>query len=127
MFHLVTLGAWLSFVGAWLVADVKNPHVPRLVAFWFLAVILVVAFRGIARSAARRSSLYLQNTVIIGAGHIGQLAARKLLQHPEYGINLVGFVDDHPRERRPELDHLSLLGPPAIGSPTSSRSSTSSG
>jgi exopolysaccharide biosynthesis polyprenyl glycosylphosphotransferase len=71
----------------------------------------VAAFRGLARSAARRSSLYLQNTVIIGAGHIGQLAARKLLQHPEYGINLVGFIDQCPRPRRPELEHLALLGP----------------
>ena len=111
VFHLVTLGAWLSFVGVWL-AGVTDPYVLRLVAFWFLAVILVAAFRGLARSAARRSSLYLQNTIIIGAGHIGQLAARKLLQHPEYGINLVGFVDEHPRERRPELDHLALLGRP---------------
>ena len=50
--------------------------------------------------------------MIIGAGDIGQLAARKLLQHPEYGINLVGFVDEHPRPRRLELDHLALLGPP---------------
>jgi len=110
VFHLVTLGAWLSFVGVWL-AGVKDPYVLRLVAFWFLAVILVAAFRGLARSAARRSSLYLQNTVIIGAGHIGQLAARKLLQHPEYGINLVGFIDQCPRPRRPELEHLALLGP----------------
>ena len=68
--------------------------------------------RGLARASARRSPLYLQNTIIIGAGHIGQLAARKLLQHPEYGINLVGFVDAHPRTRRPELEHLALVGPP---------------
>ncbi len=72
---------------------------------------LVTIGRGIARAAARRSPLYLQNTIIIGAGDIGQLAARKLLQHPEYRINLVGFVDTHPRPRRPELEHLALLGP----------------
>src|SRR6478672_12344209 len=111
VFHLVTLGAWFYFVTTWLVG-VGNAHVPRLVTFWFLATILVVAFRGAARAVARRSTLYLQNTLIIGAGEIGQLAARKLLQHPEYGINLVGFIDEHPRPRRFELDHLALLGPP---------------
>jgi exopolysaccharide biosynthesis polyprenyl glycosylphosphotransferase len=111
VFHLVTLGAWFYFVAAW-AAGLNNPHVPRLVTFWLLATLLVAAFRGLARAASRRSTLYLQNTIIIGAGHIGQLAARKLLQHPEYGINLVGFVDHHPRARRPELDHLALLGPP---------------
>jgi exopolysaccharide biosynthesis polyprenyl glycosylphosphotransferase len=111
VFHLVTLGAWCYFVTAW-AAGVDDPHVARLVTFWLLAAVLVVAGRGVARAAARRSPLYLQNTLIIGAGHIGQLAARKLVQHPEYRINLVGFVDAHPRPRRPELDHLALVGPP---------------
>ena len=111
VFHLVTLGAWCYFVTAW-AAGVGDQHVARLVSFWLLAVVLVVAGRGVARAAARRSPLYLQNTIIIGAGHIGQLAARKLLQHPEYRINLVGLVDAHPLPRRPELDHLPLVGPP---------------
>jgi exopolysaccharide biosynthesis polyprenyl glycosylphosphotransferase len=56
--------------------------------------------------------IYLQNTVIVGAGDVGQLIARKLLKHPEYGINLVGFVDDEPRERREDLGTLTLLGSP---------------
>ncbi len=111
VFHLVTLGAWLYFVIAW-AANVGDLHVARLVTFWLLAAVLVVAGRGVARAVARRSPLYLQNTLIIGAGHIGQLAARKLLQHPEYGINLIGFVDAHPRPRRPGLERLALLGPP---------------
>ena len=68
--------------------------------------------RGIARAAARRSPLYLQNTIIIGAGHIGQLVARKLLQHPEYRINLVGFVDAHPRPAGPSSTTSPLARPP---------------
>ena len=43
----------------------------------------------------------MQNTVIVGAGHVGQQLARKLIQHSEYGVNVVGFVDEHPRERHP--------------------------
>ena len=35
----------------------------------------------------------------------------KLLKHPEYGINLVGFVDAEPKERRDDLEDLTLLGP----------------
>ena len=54
----------------------------------------------------------MQNAVIVGAGDIGQLVARKLLQHPEYGINLVGLVDRNPKKRRPDLHHLTLLGTP---------------
>jgi len=111
VFHLVTLGAWLYIVTTWAVG-LGNLHVPGLVILWLLAAVCVVAARGVARVAARRSPLYVQNTIIIGAGHIGQLAARKLLQHPEYGINLVGFVDPNPRPRRPELEHLAIVGPP---------------
>ena len=52
---------------------------------------------------SRRTLAYVQNAVIVGAGDIGQLVARKLLQHPEYGINLVGFVDSEPKERQADL------------------------
>ncbi len=48
--------------------------------------------------------------VILGAGHVGQLVARKIQQHPEYGIELVGFVDENPRARRAEVDQLPVLG-----------------
>jgi exopolysaccharide biosynthesis polyprenyl glycosylphosphotransferase len=69
--------------------------------------------RTVARGACRRSRAYLQNTLILGAGDVGQLVARKLIRHPEYGINVVGFVDRRPKTRRADLpDHLAILGPP---------------
>jgi exopolysaccharide biosynthesis polyprenyl glycosylphosphotransferase len=51
--------------------------------------------------------------VIVGAGDVGQTVARKFLHHPEYGINVVGFVDSAPKERGDDLEHLVLLGPPS--------------
>ncbi len=65
-----------------------------------------------SRFYCRRQASYLQNTVIVGAGDVGQLIARKLLHHPEYGINVVGFVDAEPKERGPGLADLTLLGGP---------------
>ena len=41
---------------------------------------------------------------------IGQRVARKLLHHPEYGVNVVGFVDEHPRDRDEQLGDLTVLG-----------------
>jgi len=67
----------------------------------------------VARAVCRRRAAYLQNTIILGAGHVGQLVARKLLRHPEYGVNLVGFVDSEPREQGQGLEHLALLGDPS--------------
>jgi exopolysaccharide biosynthesis polyprenyl glycosylphosphotransferase len=41
---------------------------------------------------------------------VGQLVARKLLRHPEYGIELVGFVDKPPKEWRPDVVGVPVLG-----------------
>jgi exopolysaccharide biosynthesis polyprenyl glycosylphosphotransferase len=109
--HMVTLGAWVFFAGSHL-TNLADPQLPKVALFWALAVGLVTAGRASARSYCRRHPAYLQNTVIVGAGDVGQTIARKLRNHPEYGINLVGFVDSEPRARRDDLEHLTLLGSP---------------
>jgi len=111
VFHMVTIGTWLLFIGSWL-GHGSDLNLPWYVAFWALSMVAVTLARVGARSVARRNISYLQNTIIVGAGDVGQLLARKLLQHPEYGINLVGFVDTAPKERRHDLQHLTVLGPP---------------
>jgi exopolysaccharide biosynthesis polyprenyl glycosylphosphotransferase len=35
-------------------------------------------------------------TLIIGAGHVGQLTAKRLLEHPELGLAPIGFLDKEP-------------------------------
>jgi exopolysaccharide biosynthesis polyprenyl glycosylphosphotransferase len=112
VFLLVTVGAWFVFVGA-LLTRMADPSLAKLAGFWALAIVLVTASRAVARGLARRSPLYTQNTVVVGAGVVGQLVARKLLQHREYGINLVGFVDAEPRALREDVERVPLLGPPA--------------
>ena len=112
VFAVITVGAWLFSVFVWLTSTVApDPH--RMVAFWIMAIALVVMARAAARVAARRIPMFSQNTVIVGAGEVGQLIARKLQQHPEYAIRLVGFVDDQPSEPRADLGDLCMLGAPA--------------
>ena len=111
IFHKVTVGSWLFLVFTWVTAA-AHPDIWRLGFFWLTAVVAISGGRAAARAICRRRTAYVQNAVIIGAGDVGQLIGRKLLQHPEYGINLVGFVDDRPKERRPDLAHLTLLGGP---------------
>jgi exopolysaccharide biosynthesis polyprenyl glycosylphosphotransferase len=107
--NLVTLGTWTVFVGAW-ATGLARPELDRLISFWALALVLVSAGRVGARTIVRRMPIYVQNGVVVGAGHVGQLLARKILQHPEYGIRLVGFVDENPRARRSDIGELPLLG-----------------
>jgi exopolysaccharide biosynthesis polyprenyl glycosylphosphotransferase len=106
VFLLVTLGAFIFG----LATGLMQTSVTKVLLFWLLGILLVTAARVAARLAARRTLAYVQNAVVVGAGDVGQLVARKLLQHPEYGINLVGFVDDEPKTRRPDLRHLTVLG-----------------
>ena len=111
VFHLVTIGAWILYAGAWL-TGLWSPELAELVFFWGAGVAFVTAGRASARGICRHTITHLQNTIIVGAGDVGQLVARKLLKHPEYGINLIGFVDASPKAQRPDLQHLTLLGPP---------------
>jgi exopolysaccharide biosynthesis polyprenyl glycosylphosphotransferase len=88
-------------------------HVGILFSFWLLAVVIVPTLRAAARIPLRRDPTLRHRTVIVGAGTVGQLLGKKLLQHPEYGIELLGFVDSLPRERRDDLEDLTVLGGPA--------------
>jgi exopolysaccharide biosynthesis polyprenyl glycosylphosphotransferase len=111
VFHVVTVCTFTFAMGSYL-THLAHPTPGKLVIFWAAAIAFVSVGRATARAGARRHAAYLQNTVIVGAGDVGQLVAKKLLQHPEYGLNLVGFLDADPKERTEELAHLALLGGP---------------
>ena len=96
------------------------------VTFWVMAISFVIGARALARAAARRMPMFWQNAVIVGAGDVGQLIARKLQQHPEYAIKLVGFVDARPREPRTISASSESWARPTYCR-TSSRGSTSTG
>jgi exopolysaccharide biosynthesis polyprenyl glycosylphosphotransferase len=111
VFHMVTVCTWLFFVVTWL-TGVAHPAVSKLLFFWALASALLPVLRAGARALARLRPSFIQNTVIVGAGDVGQSIAQKLLRHPEYGVNVIGFVDDEPKERRRDIGDLTILGPP---------------
>jgi len=107
--EILTVGIWTLQLAA-LLTGAADPPVGQLAVFWVFALVLVVGGRGLARAVCRRSAMYTQNVVIVGMGDIGQLFAYKIQQHPEYGINLVGFVDSGAEELRPDLDPRPYLG-----------------
>jgi exopolysaccharide biosynthesis polyprenyl glycosylphosphotransferase len=97
------------FITIW-ATRISEPRPDKLIAFWLFATLFVTGSRSLARAWCRRSPAYVQRTVVVGGGDVGQLVARKLLQHPEYGIHLVGLVDESPKQRRGDLGELKLLG-----------------
>jgi exopolysaccharide biosynthesis polyprenyl glycosylphosphotransferase len=112
IFHIVIIGIWILLLASRM-AGRGGPGIYALTVFSALAICAVPIARTVARDACKRSGAYQQNTLIVGAGEIGQLIGRKLVKHPEYGLNVVGFVDRDPRQRRADLpEHFTILGPP---------------
>jgi FlaA1/EpsC-like NDP-sugar epimerase len=64
--------------------------------FLGLAIVLVPTLRGVVRTWLFPNVMRARRTLIVGAGATGRLLERKLASHPEYGLELVGFVDDEP-------------------------------
>jgi exopolysaccharide biosynthesis polyprenyl glycosylphosphotransferase len=48
------------------------------------------------RLETRRGGETAKPTLIIGAGKVGQLVAKRLIEHPEFGLRPVGFLDKEP-------------------------------
>jgi exopolysaccharide biosynthesis polyprenyl glycosylphosphotransferase len=107
VFHMVTVGSWSFFIGAY-ITGFAHPDIPKLGLFWVLAIAFVTTGRAIGRTVSRRQLAYIQNTLIVGAGNVGQLVAEKITRHPEYGLNIVAFVDANPLELRPSLAHIAV-------------------
>jgi exopolysaccharide biosynthesis polyprenyl glycosylphosphotransferase len=59
---------------------------------------------------ARRRGETLRPTLIIGAGHVGRLAAKRLLAHPELGLRPIGFLDKDPLAAQDADVTLPVLG-----------------
>jgi exopolysaccharide biosynthesis polyprenyl glycosylphosphotransferase len=71
---------------------------------WLEAWLFVLLGLGLCRIAltlgqrfARRHRLVGKPVLIMGAGLVGSQVARRLDNHPEYGLAPIGFLDDDPR------------------------------
>ena len=85
IFHSLSLGAALA-----LLLGVTSDRTEVLV-WWLAAMALTPAFRFAAREIVRRRTAP-ERVLVIGAGHVAALVARKITGHPEYGSELVGYV-----------------------------------
>jgi exopolysaccharide biosynthesis polyprenyl glycosylphosphotransferase len=109
VFNVISIGSWGFVVGAAL-TGLADVNLPKILVFWGFAVVLVSTARATARGICRRQAAYIQRTIVVGAGDVGQLVARKILCHPEYGLEVAGFVDAAPVEAQPETAHLPIVG-----------------
>jgi Undecaprenyl-phosphate glucose phosphotransferase len=81
--------------------------------FLILNVALAFGLRELMREVFERrwrAGLGLKRILIAGAGELGRLVADKIIEHREFGYQIIGFVDD-----RAEGDHLGYRGLPLLG------------
>jgi exopolysaccharide biosynthesis polyprenyl glycosylphosphotransferase len=92
------------------VAD--DPHlVGQTVRLWAFSAVYLAAGRvslAWALAGARRHDRAMLPTLVVGAGKIGRLTARRLLDHPESGLRPIGFLDKEPLDDGD--DSLPVLG-----------------
>jgi exopolysaccharide biosynthesis polyprenyl glycosylphosphotransferase len=114
------VGRWLAAVALTVLvqsararADFGREDVNWVMVFTALtALLLILGLRALAYHFVRlvRSQRRVAHrTLILGAGHVGEQLARTLLKRSEYGLQPIGFVDNHPLID-PETCAVPLLG-----------------
>lgn len=80
--------------------------------------ILVTVYLGIsrllimlARSHLRQYDIGVRRVLLIGAGDVGRMVMRTLAARPDYGLKLIGFLDDNPAKSSTDVGRFKALGP----------------
>ena len=106
----VLVGATLKLALYGFVPQVDPPARQVVHALVLLTAVLVlrrIAYTVVKRARCRGAVKH--RTLVVGAGQVGTRLARTLLEHRDYGLLPVGFVDSRPRAEPPELP-LPVLG-----------------
>jgi len=76
-----------------------------ILLFWALDVVSVYGVRLAIREVVRglrRHGRFVRRALVVGAGSLGQELVRRLRAHPEFGVQVVGYLDD----RRPAGERI---------------------
>jgi exopolysaccharide biosynthesis polyprenyl glycosylphosphotransferase len=105
--------ACMGVAGALLVMG-RHDAGDALVRHWLVASAIVVAGRiavaGAQRAVRTRVAAGAGRALIVGAGRVGHLTAKRLLDEPQLGLRPIGFLDKEP---------LAELGDPRLATPSS--------
>jgi len=109
----LTAASWVLLIVLVLELGPKAPIAP-LIAYWFVAVLMIPFARWVGRITIWSRPSFHERVLIIGAGEVGHIVAAKVAGHPEYRIDLIGFLDDgEPRQdgrKGPTLPVIGALG-----------------
>ena len=75
-----------------------------VLCFVFLSVSRIVV--SLIRDHRRRRGLGLRRVLVVGGSNLGRTIIQNIVAQPELGYNIVGFVDDNPREKIGRIPYL---------------------
>ncbi len=94
-----------------------QPMLYSRLIFLYTAV-LVTIYLGISRlvilwgrNYLRAYDIGVQRVLLVGAGNVGRMVMRTVAARPDYGLKLVGFLDDHPAKVATDIGRFKALGP----------------
>ena len=94
-----------------------RPMLYSRLVFLYTAV-LVTVYLGVsrlfilwARSHLRRYDIGVSRVLLVGAGDVGRMVMRTVAARPDYGLKLVGFLDDNPAKSNTDVGRFKALGP----------------
>lgn len=85
---------------------------------FFYTAVLVTLLLGFSRFAIqlafshlRRYGLGVKRMVLVGAGDVGRMVIRTVTARPDFGYQLIGFLDDNPAKGFTDIGPYKALGP----------------
>ena len=75
-----------------------------VLCFVFLTVSRIVV--SLIRDHRRRRGLGLRRVLVVGGSNLARTIIQNIVAQPELGYNIVGFVDDNPREKIGRIPYL---------------------
>jgi exopolysaccharide biosynthesis polyprenyl glycosylphosphotransferase len=94
-----------------------RPMLYSRLVFLYTAV-LVTIFLGASRllilwgrEYLRHYDIGVERVLLVGAGNVGRMVMRTVAARPDYGLKLVGFLDDHPAKVATDIGRFKALGP----------------
>jgi len=108
-----TAVATMSVVSIDAIVYPDEPSAYAALRLWLIAALLLALGRlssSLVSAWRRESSRTAATTIVVGAGHVGRLTASRLLEHPELGLQPIGFLDAEPMEISGKPLQLPVLG-----------------
>ncbi len=85
---------------------------------FFYTALLVTLLLGLSRGALqfafshlRRYGVGARRVLLVGAGDVGRMVMRTVTARPDFGYQLIGFLDDNPAKGTTDIGPYRALGP----------------